>query len=95
MATKKPVLNNTPRPATQNTRPGSITVTVTDSGVTGGVLSGAFVSIYNYVVPQGSVGCIGFNADQWTPLGAAPLQVSHTDLEGHVRFERLPGFVAG
>ena len=89
MASKKPVLNS-PRPPTQSTRPGSITVTVTDSGVTGGVLSGAFVSVHDYVVPTGSVDCSGFNADEWDPLGAAPLQVSRTDLEGQVSFERLP-----
>ncbi len=89
MASKKPV-QNTPRQATASTRAGSVTVTVSDSGVTGGVLSGAFVSIYEYVAPQGGVDCSGFVAAEWNPLGAAPLQVSRTDAEGQVTFARLP-----
>ena len=67
MASKKPVLNNTPRPATQSTRPGSITVTVTVGGDGVGVLRNASISVYKYIATPGATGCTGFSPDSWTP----------------------------
>ena len=91
MASKKPVLNNTPSPATPNTRPGSITVTVTVGGDGVGVLRNASISVYKYIATPGATGCTGFSPDSWTPpQSTKPPRVERTDLEGQVCFEQLP-----
>ena len=71
-------------PVPTNTRPGSITVSVADIGGEGGVLSGAFVSVYS--APPGT-NCSKFDAAAWESLGdKIPLQIGRTDLDGNVTF---------
>ncbi len=81
MATKNPVV--------KSTRPGSITVTVADLGGSGGVLSGALVSLYR--APDGT-DCNKFNAKAWLPNEALWLKTQRTDAEGQVTFSLVdPG----
>ena len=80
-------LANTPVP--ESTRPGSITVAVSDIGGAGGVLSGALVSVYR--APAGTT-ATRFNAKTWEASEAAYLQTGRTDTAGKVTFGGLePG----
>ncbi|HEX3139667.1 MAG TPA: hypothetical protein VHQ87_06415, partial [Rhizobacter sp.] len=82
MATKNPVVM-------KSTRPGSITVTVADIGGSGGVLSGAFVSLYRAAV---GTDCSKFNAKTWRPDEALWLKTQRTDDEGQLTFSPVdPG----
>ena len=73
-------------PVPESTRPGSITVTVTDIGGAGGVLSGALVNLYS--APAGTT-VTKFNARTWEPDESALLQTGRTDNEGKVIFAGL------
>ena len=73
-------------PVPESTRPGSITVTVTDIGGAGGALSGALVNLYS--APAGTT-VTKFNARTWEPDESALLQTGRTDNEGKVIFAGL------
>jgi hypothetical protein len=79
----------TRNPVSTSPRPGSITVTVSDVGDLGGVLSGAFVSLYR--APAGTTANT-FDPEAWEPSDDTWLQTSRTDGDGQVTFPRLePG----
>lgn len=70
-------------PLSKSTRPGSITVTVTDSG--GGVLSGAFVSLYRTSDGDSAK----FDAKGWQPDETRWVVTGRTDSEGRATFSAL------
>jgi hypothetical protein len=76
-------------PVPESTRPGSITVTVTDSGGARGVLSGALVSVYR---ASPGTPATKFNARTWEASDDAYVETGRTDTAGKVTFAGLePG----
>jgi hypothetical protein len=73
-----------------NKRPGSITVTVQDSGAMGGVLTDAYV--YLYRLEDEANADIEVDVDNWDPVGKEPCALGRTDDEGKLTF---PGLASG
>ena len=73
-------------PVPESTRPGSVTVTVSDSAGAGGFLSGALVNLYRTAAGTTTS---KFNAKGWTADGTALVQSGRTDIDGQVTFARL------
>jgi hypothetical protein len=72
-------------------RPGSITVTVQDSGVMGGALSDAYVGVYQ-LDQAAAVPAVNSGDSNWSPAGKMPYAIARTGRDGRHLFEGvLPG----
>ena len=72
-------------------RPGSITVSVVDSGAMGGALSDAYVGVYQ-LDPAAAVQAVNSGLGNWSPAGNAPYAIARTGSDGRHTFQGvLPG----